>query len=321
MNLTKAIEGFLLDFQAGGRSAGTVKLYRLALTNFARFLDNPEVHKVKPEDLKRFMLWLRLDYKPLRPDGDERLLSESAIDNHWKAIRSFWGWAKGTLGCSRPDEGLQRSRFQTPVIVPFKEAEVKALIQACAYSKEYENPHATRTYRTRRPTAERDTALILLMLDTGLRVSEIARLRVENLDLSTGAVYVVPYGSGQKTKPRIVYVGKNAKRALWRYLSSREDCHKAEPLFLTDEGHPLRENQIRHLLRYLGERAGVKDCHPHRFRHTMAIEFIRNRGDVYSLQRILGHSTLTMCLKYLDLSRDDVAEAHRRASPADNWRL
>jgi integrase/recombinase XerD len=207
------------------------------------------------------------------------------------------------------------------VIVPFKEAEVKAILQSCAYTKEYNNPLSSKSYRTRRPTAERDTALILLMLDTGLRVSEIARLQIEHVDLQTGAVHILPHGSGQKTKPRVVYLGKSAKRAVWRYLASREETHRYEPLFLTDKGNPLRENQIRHLLKYFGERAGVRDCHPHRFRHTMAIEFIRNRGDVYSLQRILGHSTLTMCLKYLDLSRDDVAEAHRRASPADNWRL
>ena len=321
MKLTKAIEGFLLDFQAGGRSAGTVKVYRLALINLARFLDDPEVNQIRSENLKRFLLYLRNDYKPNRPGGCERPLSESAIDNHWKAIRSFWKWAEESLDCKRPDNNLPRTKFQTPVIVPFKEGEVKAILQSCAYTREYDNPLSSKSYRTRRPTAERDTALILLMLDTGLRVSEIARLKIEHVDLQTGAVHILPHGSGQKTKPRVVYLGKSGKRAVWRYLANREETPGDEPLFLTHKGNPLRENQIRHLLRYLGERSGVRDCHPHRFRHTMAIEFIRNRGDVYSLQRILGHSTLTMCLKYLDLSRDDVAEAHRRASPADNWKL
>jgi len=69
MKLTKAIEGFLLDFQAGGRSAGTVKVYRLALINLARFLDDPEVNQIRSENLKRFLLYLRHDYKPNRPGG------------------------------------------------------------------------------------------------------------------------------------------------------------------------------------------------------------------------------------------------------------
>ena len=321
MKLSKAIDGFLLDFQAGGHSVGTVKLYKLALNTLARFLDDPDISRVRQEDLKKFILWLRTGYRPNRPGGADHPLSESAIDNHWKAIRSFWKWAAEALECSRPDEGLQRTKYQSPVIAPFNESEVKALLQACMYTKEYNNPHSSKVYRTRRPTSDRDAALILLMLDTGLRVSEIARLRIEQVDLQTGAVHILPYGSGQKTKPRIVYLGKSAKRAVWRYLSSRDEPRRDEALFLTDSGNSLKENQIRHLLRYLGERAAVRDCHPHRFRHTMAIEFIRNRGDVYSLQRLLGHSTLTMCLKYLDLSRDDVAEAHRRASPADNWKL
>jgi integrase/recombinase XerD len=291
------------------------------LKNLAQYLDDPEIDSVRPNDLKRFLLYLRTDYRPNRPGGDDTPLSESAIDNHWKAIRSFWSWAEESLGCKRPDYDLPRTKFQTPVIIPFKESEVKAILQSCSYTRDYNNPLTTKSYRTKRPTAERDSALILLMLDTGLRVSEIARLRIEHIDLPTGAIHILPHGSGQKTKPRIVYLGVSAKRAVWRYLACRDETPQDEPLFLTDEGNTLRENQIRHLLRYLGERAGVRYCHPHRFRHTMAIEFIRNRGDVYSLQRILGHSTLTMCLKYLDLSRDDVAEAHRRASPADNWRL
>ena len=83
----------------------------------------------------------------------------------------------------------------------------------------------------------------------------------------------------------------------------------------------MGENTIRHLLRNLGERANVKDVHPHRFRHTFSIEFLRNGGDVYSLQRLLGHSTLPMCLRYLALAQADIEKAHRRASPADNWRL
>jgi len=66
---------------------------------------------------------------------------------------------------------------------------------------------------------------------------------------------------------------------------------------------------------------GVVHAYPHRFRHTFAVNFLRNHGDVYSLQAILGHTTLKMCKVYLALAQQDTDNAHRRASPADNWRL
>lgn len=83
----------------------------------------------------------------------------------------------------------------------------------------------------------------------------------------------------------------------------------------------METNSIRCLLRRLGERASVKDVHSHRFRHTFAIEFMRNGGDVFSLQRLLGHSSLEMVRRYLTLADTDAKFSHEKASPADRWHL
>lgn len=164
----------------------------------------------------------------------------------------------------------------------------------------------------KRHTALRDACIVMTLLDTGLRVSELARLNVGDVDLNAGSMVVRPFGTGNKTKGRVVYFGKTTKKTLWRYAIDR---YEHEPLFLTvDEGR-MDRNSIRCMLNYLGKNAGVPNCHPHRFRHTFAIEYLRAGGDVFTLQRLLGHSTLQMVQNYLALVPADVARAYR--SPSD----
>jgi integrase/recombinase XerD len=176
----------------------------------------------------------------------------------------------------------------------------------------------------RRWADKRDQAIILTLLDTGLRASELSALKVNDVDLKSGKVQVKHgrLGGAKGGKGRIVYLGKAARRAVWRYLAEREDGEEPEaPLFLARYDRPMNKDALRLLMARLGEKAGVKNCHPHRFRHTFAITYLRSGGDVFTLQALLGHSTLDMVQHYARIADIDVEQAHRRASPADNWRL
>jgi integrase/recombinase XerD len=83
----------------------------------------------------------------------------------------------------------------------------------------------------------------------------------------------------------------------------------------------MNKDALRLLIVHLGQKAQVKKCHPHRFRHTFSITYLRAGGDVFTLQALLGHSTLDMVRHYARIAEIDIQQAHRRASPADNWRL
>jgi integrase/recombinase XerD len=205
--------------------------------------------------------------------------------------------------------------------MPLSEDEVRKLVERAEYSREAQT-NGRQNFKMKRPTAKRDTALIVLLLDTGIRAGEASRLNIKDLNLETGEIYISPYGSSQrKTKSRVIPIGKVARRVLWRYLATRSGAETEEPLFPTIAKRRMDTSAIRLVLTDLGRKAGIKNCHPHRLRHTFAVEYLRNEGDIFTLQMIMGHSSLEMVQNYLQLAKADAKNAHRRASPADKWKL
>ena len=316
MNTSAAVDGFLLARTAEGYSPHTIRDYRLTLRRLVEHLEDPDIATITATDVRSFMAAMRARRYRGKP------LGQHTLANMWCAIRSFFGWClEERLITSRPDAGLKRPQYTRQPIEPFSREDIAALLKAAEYTAEAVT-HGRRPFRMRRPTARRDAAIVLFLLDTGLRVGEVERLTVADVDLESGEVAVHPYNSGRKSRGRHVYLGNVARRALWRYLAEREPEPTADdPLFVSLDRYPMDRSSISHMLRELGKRAGVAKVHPHRFRHTMALWFLRNGGDVFSLQRILGHSTLDMVRQYVALAEADAASAHRRASPADNWRL
>ncbi|MBN1316343.1 MAG: site-specific integrase [Anaerolineales bacterium] len=176
----------------------------------------------------------------------------------------------------------------------------------------------------RRTTYRRDEAIILTLLDTGLRASEICSLKIGCVDQKTGRIDVKHgvAGGAKDGKGRIVYLGKATRRSLWRYLAERNDSKDPDaPLFLGLCDRPMNRDALRLLIKRLGKKAGVNKCYPHRFRRTFIITYIRSAGDVFTLQALLGHSTLDMVQRYTRIAQVDIERAHQKASPANNWRL
>ena len=119
-----------------------------------------------------------------------------------------------------------------------------------------------------------------------------------------------------------MYLGKATRQAVWHYLAGREDGDDGgAPLFVARGGHIMRPCTLLQLVRSIGKKAGVPNVYPHKLRHTFAITYLRSGGDVFTLQQILGHGSLDMVRHYARIAQSDVAQAHRKASPVDNWRL
>lgn len=174
---------------------------------------------------------------------------------------------------------------------------VKALIATC---------------RTSEMIGARDKTILLFLIDTGVRASELLSIGGADIDLSLGAALI---RQGKGRKPRSVFVGKATKKALRAYLKLRTDT--ALPLWVTESGDQLTYWGLRDMIARRSILAKVTTPKIHDFRRAFALGMLRAGVDVYTLQRLMGHADLQVLRRYLNQTDNDLAEAHRKASLGD----
>jgi integrase/recombinase XerD len=323
LTLRKAIIGFSNHKTAEGLTERSVDSYKRDLEQWATYAGELEVAQITKQDIEAYLFYLRTEYVPHRFGGDTRALSPKTLRNIYITLASFFTWASREFRVQNPMKEIPAPRFQNAPIEPFTLDDVQRMLKACVYSREAD-PVNRRRFVMRRPTANRDQAIILTLVDTGLRALELCSLKIENFDSKRGKLEIKHgiEGGAKGGKGRSVYLGKTARASVWRYLAGREDENEPEaPLFAVSRFRPFNPASLRHLIKRIAERAGVKDAYPHKFRHTFAITYLRAGGDVFTLQMLLGHGSLDMVRHYAQIAQVDVEQAHRKASPVDNWRL
>jgi integrase/recombinase XerD len=186
--------------------------------------------------------------------------------------------------------------FDKEILPAFTADDVKALLGACG--------------------SLRDRALVLVLLDTGLRAVELCSLKISDVTITTGA-WTVRQGKGRKDRP--VSLGANGRLAFRKYLMTRKDCGKSDPFFPSlRTGEPLMPTGLLIWRRKLGRTASVSDCHPHTFRRTSALWSLRAGMSIYALEQIMGHSDLSLLRQYLALVEQGLADAHQKHGAVDN---
>lgn len=272
------VNNYLTEQELRGNSPETIKYYRATLQYF---LEYAGAQAVTLELCRQYQLELM-----------HRALSSVSVQTYIRALRAFltWSYREGYL----PEDISVRLRLpkaQRKVIDILTDAEVNTLLQAAAAT----------------PQAARDTAIVSLMLDAGLRLGEVASARADHLHLLER--YLIVTGKGNKQ--RIVPFGRTAALAL-------EDLSlSCGALFTLDNGQPVTQDTIKQLFKRLRKATGIQKLHPHLLRHTFATRYLENGGNIYTLQAIMGHTSLEMVKRYLHLANSRIRRDFDRYSPLD----
>ncbi len=171
--------------------------------------------------------------------------------------------------------------------------------------------------RRQKMLAARDTAALLLFLESGLRLAELVALTLDDIDLEKQRALVK---EGKMGKGRLVGFGVQTKKALWRYLGLRSPTVDIRALWLTEEGKSLGKQGIQEIIRRLKRDAGLQHVKGsvHKLRHTFATTYLRHTKDMKGCRILLGHSTLAMTERYTQfIDAEDALKAYDGKGPLD----
>lgn len=304
IDLSVLTQHFEVHNRTEGKSPRTVGWYNEVLNMFLKWLKE----EGKPTDLKsigatevrQFILYIQS--KP-RAKGS---MSTHTVANRVRALKAFFAWLH-RKGYTKEDvlKDVHQPKTLEQVIEPLTQEEIDRIYAAI-------NPNTA--------LGARNTAIVSLLLDAGLRLSEAVSLKESDVHLEDRYVKVLGKGS----KERIVAFGVACQRALLHYYHHFrvEPAHpQVDTFFITIDGYPMAPDGLNSMIDRLAVSSGVTRLHPHLLRHTYATWFLLNGGDIFLLKQNLGHTTLAMVQHYLHIASLRAAVRSQSFSPLDRFNI
>lgn len=295
MKLSHYIKKFLEYTELSNKADKTQENYRHYLKRFQEFLsEDPEPKELTIQKIHNYRLFLN------------RLgnLSVKTQNYHIIALRAFLKYLTKNDVKTLAPEKIELSKIPERTVEFLSEEELKRLFQAIDKAK---------------TAGPRDAAILETLYSTGLRVSELANLNREQVDLKRREFMV----RGKGKKPRIVFLSKKAADIISTYLKTRDD--NFSPLFinsgkgqknediLDEQKRRLTTVSIEKIVRKYALKAGIiKKVTPHTLRHSYATQLLINGADIRSVQEMLGHSSITTTQIYTHLTNKKLREIHEK---------
>ena len=232
--------------------------------------------------------------------------------HYYRSLRRFLTWVKeeGYLK-ENPIEQIKLAQPKPPPIDPYHPDHISRMLKVLDHNWK------VATTPRQRMLAARDRAVLLLFLESGLRLSELTSLQIQDIDLKRQRVFV---REGKMGQGRLAGFGSDTKKALWRYLGLRQTDFDSNALWLTEEGHPLSIHGVCEIIRRLKKDTGLQQLKGsvHKLRHTFATTYLKHTRDMKGCRLLLGHSSLAMVERYTQfIEAEDALEAYDHHGPLD----
>ena len=272
------LERFLSTKRLEGRSERTIKYYRTSISKMLEAVGK-SVMAITTDDLRANLE----DYQS-RPT-----VSKATVDNQRRNLGTFFAWLEEEdYILKSPVRRIHKIKTTVAVREAYTDDEMERLRDACENS--------------------RDLAIIDVLASTGMRIGELVKLNRDDIDFTERECLVL----GKGDKERMVYFDARAKLHLKVYLDSRTDDNEALFVGLRAPRNRVTINGIELRVRELGRKVGIKKCHPHKFRRTMATVAIDKGMPIEQVQRLLGHEKIDTTLHYAMVKQSNVKIAHRK---------
>lgn len=308
--VSKLIDDFLVYQQYKNNSPATIEYYKINLSMFSKYLTERDISSIDEVDinvLRQYVLYLK--NKPRhknntfsKPKTDESISSKS-VQTYTRAIRCFLNYLYQEKYIHTDFNQLFKLPKATKKVIEIlSDDEIRRIINHFSLENELEC---------------RNYIIVSLMIDSGLRLSELVRLNVDDIYTEQGYLKI----KGKGDKERIVPIGTHSQKAILKYLNflrPEPALESIKTFLLCSDGKPITQETIKSMMVRLSKSVEIPRLHPHLCRHTFATRYLMAGGNLFTLQQILGHTSLEMVRNYSHLAASHATLKHKQLSPVDN---
>lgn len=271
----KLLELYTGTLLTEGKSKQTVYGYIRFIKHFLKDVEKPLL-EVETFDIR---IWLA---------KMQQKVSLRTCENYRAYLSALYFWLeKEELIKKNPMTKINPIKYVEEVKLSFSDVEIDTLRMTCVKI--------------------RDRAMIELLLCSGIRVSELAGLKINDVDFINKSILI---REGKGGKQRVVYITDICLIYLQKYIKTRNDS--LSYLFITKNKTPMRKDTIENALRTLGQKSNVFNVHPHRFRRTFATNMYKRGMDIRSIQKLMGHSNINTTMVYINATEEKVNAEYRK---------